>query len=430
MNGANKIMGIISPRNMTEFGKKLFRRIRSVAIVLLSGNNAKNMKVIAVTGTNGKTTTASFTNQILKNLGYKTAIYTTVFYEIDGKYYPNKTHMTISSAKVIQEFFKKAKNAKVDWVILEVTSHALDQYRIYGVTVDIAILTNLTQDHLDYHGTMEKYADAKSKLLTDYGAKYVILNSDDNWFDFFRDKAKGKVCSVGVNKADFLISNMKLGVDGSSYDFELDKHKHHVKTPAIGEFNIYNMSFAILAASFTGKSIDDVLHAAERTSTVAGRLERVEAGQNFTVMVDYAHTPDAIKNVLEAGRAITNKKVRLVFGATGDRDKAKRVPMGKVAAKYADVVYLTDDETYTENGDKIRATVLKGIEEQNAKREVKVIADRQDAIRQAFMDSNSGDVVILAGIGHEDYRNMGGKKMPWNEVEISNSILKEILNKN
>lgn len=430
MNGVEKAISIILPDNMVEFFKRLFRRARSILTVYLSGNNAKNMKVVAVTGTNGKTTTASFTNQILKNLGYKTAIYTTVFYEIDGSYYPNKTHMTISSARVIQKFFKKAKKAGVDWVILEVTSHALDQYRIYGVPIEIAMLTNLTQDHLDYHGTMEKYADTKGRLLTDYGAKYVILNSDDNWFEFFSNKAKGKVYSVGVKSADLLISNIKLDSVGSSYDFQFDNHKHHVKTSAIGEFNIYNMSFAILAASFTGKSIDEAIEAAERTTSVAGRLERVEAGQDFTVMVDYAHTPDAIKNVLQAGRAITNRKVRLVFGATGDRDKAKRIPMGKIASQYADVIYLTDDETYTEDANKIRETVLKGIKEGNANREVKVIADRQDAIRQAFMDSNSGDVVILAGIGHEDYRNMGGKKMPWNEVEISNSILKEILNKN
>mgnify|MGYP006269119735 CR=1 FL=1 len=426
MNGAKNILRRLVPSSLLSFLELIFRRTRSILIVLLNGNQARGIKVIAITGTNGKTSTASFTNQILKKLGYKTAIYTTVYSEVDGNYSENKTHMTISSAKVIQVFFAKAKKAKVDWVVLEVTSHALDQYRTYGIKVDIAMLTNLSQDHLDYHGSMDNYAKAKSKLLTDYGAKNIILNSDDEWFEYFKSKSPSSVTSIGKKNADFTLKNIEVTNSGSKYDFSYKGNVYHVKTPVIGEFNVYNTSFAILASHFTGKSLEDTIRAASEISGVAGRLERVDAGQDFEVIVDYAHTPDALKNVLIAGREVCSSKLRLVFGATGDRDKGKRVPMGEVAAKYADVVYLTDDETYTENGDLIRKKVLEGINSAKHKSEVMEIPDRMDAIRAAFKDSEKGDVVILAGIGHEDYRNMGGKKMPWSEVEISKKLLKEL----
>jgi UDP-N-acetylmuramoyl-L-alanyl-D-glutamate--2,6-diaminopimelate ligase len=197
--------------------------------------------------------------------------------------------------------------------------------------------------------------------------------------------------------------------------------------PLVGEFNVYNATMAVAVGQLIGLPKQSIPEGIKLLDVVEGRLEPVSAGQDFTVLVDYAHTPDALKNVISAVKAITKGSVRVVFGATGDRDPGKRQAMGEVAAELADMIYLTDDETYTEDGDLIRAAVREGIEKRKGK--YIEIADRREAIKQAFLDSEHGDVVLLAGIGHQNYRNMGGKKEPWDERVIAKELLNEILKK-
>lgn len=425
MKPVKKLIRRLIPKSGLKIVEKLFRQGRGVYYQVRYGFPARGMRVIAVTGTNGKSTTCAYINEVLKASGYKTAVLTTIFYEIDGKQVPNKTHFTIDKQSIVQSFFAQAKRADVDFVVLEVTSHALDQDRIMGVPVEIAVVTNLTQDHLDYHKTMLEYARVKSLLLRSYGAKWAILNADDNWYEYFVEQSYAKVFSIGKkSSAAGKISSVKLTKDWSTAKLKTEGHLIDLKTKLLGEYNLYNAA----AAASVGLLLDIPPQKIEKgissLENLNGRAEEVNVGQNFRVLVDFAITPDAIEKVLISLQKITTGKVRIVFGATGDRDKAKRPIMGEVAAKYADYIYLTDDETYTEDGDKIRNEVFGGIKKARATTKTKVIPDRLEAIKSALNDAKKGDTVLVTGLGHETERNMGGKLLPWSEKDIIRNILK------
>lgn len=389
---------------------------------------ARDMRVIAVTGTNGKTTTCSYINAMLKHAGYKTAVYTTAFIEVDGDNQPNKTHLTISHQSVVQKFFAEARSAQVDWVILEVTSHALDQGRIDGTPIEIAAITNLTQEHLDYHGTMDRYAAAKALLLrAPYSPRVCVLNADDEWFTFFADRATGEVMSYGMApKADIRLTSADLSPHGFSITARYIGTHTAFTSRLVGKFNAYNALAAYGVGVAAGLSQEEIEQGLASLKSVPGRMEQIEAGQPFSVIVDFAITPDALEQVLTALQEVTTGKVAIVFGSTGDRDRTKRGPMGEVVGKLADRIYLTDDETYTEDPETIRQEVYAGIKAARAIKKTKVIDDRREAIRQAFKDAQPGDTVLLTGIGNEDYRNMGGKKEPWDERVVAREELKAL----
>lgn len=411
----------VIPKNAIKSAEDQYRLGKAKLATARYGKPSSQLKVIAVTGTNGKTTTCTYINEVLKAGGFTTAVNTTAFQEIAGVRSANTNHMTVASVWSVLKFMSEAKKAQVDWVILEVTSHALDQHRLRGVRVDIAVVTNLSQDHLDYHGTMENYAEAKARLLTEYEAEKVVLNADDEWFEFFAGKRKDKPFTVGRSKATHQIKSLNLTAEGTSFTLISSAATTPVTTKLVGEFNVYNAAQAMVAGQAAGVSAKDAAQGIANVYGVPGRLEPVVAGQPFAVLVDYAHTPDAIENVLKALKGIAKGKVCLVFGATGDRDAKKRPIMGAIAAKNADMIYLTDDETYTESPEAIRAAVRKGIESANGT--YVEIADRKEAIKRAFADAGPNDVVLLAGIGHQDYRAMGGKKEPWDEREVARELL-------
>lgn len=414
------------PKSLIRLVEKAYRKGRGLLWQVRYGFPARGMRVIAVTGTNGKTTTTSYINEILKAAGYKTAVLNTVFYEVAGKKVPNRTHFTIDKQSIVQSFFSRARKADVDFVVIEVTSHALDQDRLMGVPVEIAVVTNLTQDHLDYHKTMKNYARAKSLLLRNFGAKYAVLNIDDGWFGFFSEASSAEVFSYGKGKqADLNISGVKLGADGSSAQFKASAKRFTVRTNLPGEFNVYNAAAAASAGHLLGIGEKNICDGIASLGEVSGRMEQIKAGQKFRVFVDFAITPDALEKALGALGKTSKGKVRVVFGATGDRDKGKRPDMGKAAAEFADYIYLTDDETYTEDADNIRKAVLKGIIQAGAENRTEVIPDREKAIEKAFADSGSGDAVLIAGLGHEDSRNMGGKLVPWRDQEVARTLLKK-----
>lgn len=421
-----KVVRKVVPKKAVKAIEYSYRKGRGVAWQAMYGFPASGLKMIAVTGTNGKTTTASYVNSVLKASGLKTAVYTTAYYEIDDERVPNDTHMTVASQKSVQEFFAKAKKASVDWVILEVTSHSLHQGRIAGLHPAIGIITNLSQEHLDYHGTMEDYAHAKASLFTKYGAKIAILNHDDKWHKFFSDNIYQKQLSFGENDdARIKLKNVELNSDGSNFDVLVDGKRIKFTTKLLGKFNIYNALCAIAVGLEIGLDPEKIKNGISDLKSVPGRMEEIDEGQNFTVLVDFAITPDALENVLDTLVQTSKGKVSIVFGATGDRDASKRGPMGEVVADYADRIYLTDDETYTEDPKAIRDAVYAGIATKNARSKTLVFDDRLEAIKQAFADAKRGDTVLLTGIGHENYRNMGGKKVPWDEREIARQLLKK-----
>lgn len=423
-----KIIRTLVPAALVRGLEGVYRGSRGLFWQVFYGFPTKGVKVIAVTGTNGKTTTSSYINSVLQAGGLKTAVYTTAYYEIGGKRVPNRTHMTVTSQKSVQAFFAKAKKAKVDYVILEVTSHALEQKRIKGVNVEVAVMTNLTQDHLDYHGTMENYAAAKARLFSpEYSPEHAILNVDDDWYDFFLARSDSPKINYGQRKdASLRLKQFTLKPTGTKFTVHFKEHEMHLETRLIGLFNVYNALAAASVGLALGLKHQDIKKGIAALDVVPGRMEQIEVGQDFAVLVDFAYTADALQNVLTTIRNVSRGRVAIVFGATGDRDKTKRGPMGEVVAKLADRIYLTDDETYTEDPEAIRQAVYAGIAAARGQGKTRVFDDRLKAIQQAFKDARKGDTVLLAGIGHEDYRNMGGKKLPWDERDIARTELSQL----
>ncbi len=413
------------PKGAVKKLESTYRRKRVQLVSARYGNPAKGQKVIAVTGTNGKTTTLNYVNEILKEAGHTTAMFTTAVIEIAGERKINDLNATVASVDRMQRFFRDAKRAKVDYTLLEVTSHALDQHKLDGVPIKAAIMTNLTQDHLDYHGTMEIYAAAKAKMFMNE-PEFIILNRDDEWFDYYNgfSAAAQKITYGKHDEAEAKIEYTKLYRRGSEATLVIDHQtKLDLATALPGEFNIYNMVAAASTAYLLGVNVDDIIEGIANLEGVPGRFERVPTGRDFDVFVDYAHTPDALQKFLEAAKAITKNRVILVFGATGDRDKGKRPIMGEIASRFADRILLTDEESYNEDPAAIRNQVMGGIESAGGSAKTTEIADRHEAIKKALGIATKGDVVVITGMGHEKFRIINGKRLPWNDADVVREIL-------
>ena len=410
----------VLPRPLLEKVEDTYRKDRAKLLSARYGHPARGLKVLAITGTNGKTTTASFLNETLKEAGLKTAMFTTAVIEIDGKKSINDLNATVASTRRMQEFFRDAKKAKVDYVILEVTSHALVQHKLAGVPIEAAIMTNLTQDHLDYHGTMEKYAAAKA-LLFATEPKFIVLNRDDEWFDYFDQyHASAQKMTYGTHEeAEAHIDHVQLYRKGSEAAVTIDHQtKLELATALPGKFNVYNMTAAAALAYLLGLKLRDIQEGVANLENVPGRFERAVEGLGFDVIVDYAHTPDALEKLLEAAKNITKNRVILVFGATGDRDKGKRPIMGEIAARLADRIVLTDEESYNEDPNTIREQVRQGIEAHKGSAKLLEVADRRAAIEKALSIATKGDTVLVTGMGHEKFRIIAGEREPWNDSEV------------
>jgi len=417
----------VLPSGVVRAIEEVYRRNRVALISARYGNPAKSLKVIAITGTNGKTTTACFINEILKEAGMKTAMFTTALIEISGKSKLNDLNVTVASTSRMQQFFRDAKRAKVDYVILEVTSHALQQHKLASVPIEVAVMTNLTQDHLDYHGTMEKYAAAKGKLFASRPS-FIVLNRDDEWFDFFDTfSASDQKITYGTNdEAETKIEHVKLYRKGSEATVVIDHQtKLELATALPGKFNVYNMVAAAATAYLLGVKLTDIVEGVANLEGVPGRFERVVEGLEYDVIVDYAHTPDALEKLLEAARTLTKNRVILVFGACGDRDKTKRPMMGEIAALLADRIILTDEESYDEDPQAIRDQVHAGILAAKGDGKMLEIADRREAIEKAISIAKKGDTIFITGMGHEQYRIVNGERLPWNDADVVREVLNE-----
>lgn len=403
-----------------------YRKTRVRAVSARYGNPARNLKVIAVTGTNGKTTTVNFINEILKEAGYRTAMFSTAVLELDGKTKVNDLNATVGTTARMQRFFRAAKKAKVDYVVMEFPSHAIDQHKLDTVPVEVAVMTNLTQDHLDYHKTMEQYAATKAKLFA-RTPKYIVLNRDDEWFEYF-DKYPAGIHKITYGKheeSEAKIDDIKLYRKGTEAFITIDHQtKLELATNLPGEFNAYNMVAAACVAYLLEIKLNDIQEGVANLEDIPGRFERVETDKPYDVIVDYAHTPDALEKILKAARDITKHRVILVFGACGDRDKSKRPLMGEIAAKAADRIILTDEESYNEDPSQIRAQIYEGIERTSGG-EVKTteIADRKEAIAKALSLAKKDDIVLITGMGHEQYRIINGKREPWNDGDVVRELL-------
>lgn len=403
-----------------------YRRARVRAVSARYGNPARHLKVIAVTGTNGKTTTVNFINEILKEAGFKTAMFSTALIELNGKTKVNDLNATVGTTSRMQRFFRAAKKAKVDYVVMEFPSHAIDQHKLDTVPVEVAVMTNLTQDHLDYHKTMDHYAATKAKLFAKE-PKYIVLNRDDEWFDYFDSYPAGihKITYGKHDDAEAKIDEVKLYRKGTEAFVTIDHQtKLELATNLPGEFNAYNMVAAASVAYLLDIQLDDIQEGIANLEAIPGRFERIEAEVPYDIVVDYAHTPDALEKILIATKKVTKNRVILVFGACGDRDKIKRPIMGEIAAKEADRIILTDEESYYEDPAAIRAQVFEGIERaKGGAMKTTEVADRKEAIKKALSVAKKDDTILITGMGHEQFRIINGKREPWNDGDVVRELL-------
>jgi len=399
----------------------------AILLNLINGFPGRKFKVIGITGTNGKTTTAFMVHRMLHEAGYKVGLMTTVAYGVGGNIKPQDVHMTNVPVPLMMKRLKYLHNRGAEWLVMEVTSQALAQNRVWGVPFHLAVMTNISQDHLDYHLTMDRYVNSKVKLfrLADRnhgGLRLGIINADDETAGRFA-KAVSKKLTYGFDKGELRAAAIKTSAGSSSFTALTDTEELKIKLNLPGRFNVYNALAAIgvgLALGISNKMIERGIAALEG---VPGRMTSFKAKAGYNAVVDFAHTPDALENAIQAVKAGTKGNVILVFGATGDRDKSKRPVMGEVAAGIADRIFLTDDETYTENPGAIIDEVYKGIVAAGGKSKTTIIDDRFEAIKAAFAAAKKDDTVLLTGIGHETTRNMGGKEEPWNEIQIVKDLL-------
>ncbi|MDO4870562.1 MAG: UDP-N-acetylmuramoyl-L-alanyl-D-glutamate--2,6-diaminopimelate ligase [Candidatus Saccharibacteria bacterium] len=422
-----KITRKILPAKVTHKIETVYRKSRLKILSTAYGNPAEQVKVIAITGTNGKTTSMSVLNEILKAAGKTTILTTTAGREVAGEHIDADSCSTVPSTKELQQLFRLAIDKQVDYLLLEVTSHALTQYKLPKMQIEAAGFTNLTQEHLDYHGTMASYADAKIKLFTDFNAKHKLLNADDQWFNYFKQKIGDDIASYGTAKnADFRIKKVKLFKRGSEITILHNNEELMVSTPLAGKFNAYNVTLAVAIALSLGIDNQSIIEGVANLESVKGRLQWLDNKLGIDVMIDYAHTPDGIEKILELAKEISRGKIHIVFGSAGGRDLSKLPAMGRAAAKYADRIFVTDEENRNEPAENIRNGILQGIKEAGAEQKGIDIADRGEAIESALRVADKGDVVIVAGLGHQNYRNMNNINIKWSDIAETEKILRKL----
>jgi len=376
------------------------------------------LRVLGVTGTNGKTTVAFMIRTVLEAAGISTGLIGTVRYEIGDRVIP--AARTTPESLEVQQMMSQMLKAGCEACVMEVSSHALDQKRVLGVEFDVAIFTNLTRDHLDYHGTMENYFAAKQKLFTalEHGAKKAaaVINIDDTFGARLSGTTKVEVeLNFGLRQSARLrATRIELGPDGSRFVVEAPERKFALRLPLIGRHNIYNALAAVGACLALKVDVAKIQAALSKMAAVPGRLERVDCGQPFGVFVDYAHTDDALRNVLTTLRELTKGRLLLAFGCGGNRDAGKRSRMGRVAAELADFTLITSDNPRKEEPEKIAAQIEEGFHAVRAEA-CAIELDRRRAIQQIVGKAEPGDIVLIAGKGHETYQEFDDTVVPFDD---------------
>ena len=381
----------------------------------------RRLKLVGITGTNGKTTLTYLVRSILQQDDRKVGLVGTISYWIDRQKIdaPNTTPESLDLQRMLAQMSEQG----IYTAVMEVSSHALVMHRVDGMEFDVAVFTNLNHEHLDFHLTMDAYREAKGRLFKKIKKVGVaVINRDDPQWKYFYDLAETKrwTYSLNVPEADFYAKSYSCTPNGSSIQLVTPSGEMTLHTRLIGESNVYNTiaSAAVgLALRIDPKAIESGLENAE---VVPGRMESIRAGQAFNLWIDYAHTPHAFEVLLKTARNMTRGRLLFLFGCGGDRDQGKRPLMGKVASRYADRIYLTEDNPRSEDPQEIAAQIIQGMED---KSKVEVIIDRKEGIRKALETARPGDTLILAGKGHEEYQIIGDKKLHFSDKETALELL-------
>ncbi len=390
---------------------------------------SNRMNVIGVTGTNGKTTTAYFIGQILRKAGHKIGIIGTISYQIGERIIPAVN--TTPDSLQLRILLSQMLEAGIETVIMEVSSHAIDQKRIAGIEFDTCIFTNLTPEHLDYHETFEKYQDTKLKLFEQMGknskkntAKKAIINIDSPISRRFLDVCHVDIITYGLNTNAFVYAtDIRSTLSGSCFKLHIPTDKSiEVKINLAGRYNIYNALAGISAVLAFGLSLSEIKSGLKSLKSVPGRFEKVNANADFHIIVDYAHTPDGMKQVLSTARALTDNKIITVFGCGGDRDRLKRPQMGSIASELSDYTIITSDNPRTEDPMKIIGEIVKGIKNTDGNA-IRIMPDRKSAIQRAMELAKENDLVMILGKGHETYQVLKDTVVPFDDRQIVKEIL-------
>lgn len=410
--------------------KNYYHLAQAILANLICGFPSGKIKVVGITGTNGKTTTTQMITKILEESGAKVAMASTINFKIGEKEWVNATKFTTLSSFAVQKFIKRAVDAKCEYLILETSSHSLDQYRVWGVRYDTAVITNVTREHLDYHKTMEEYRLAKHRLFRN--VKTTVVNLDmEKPQDYIIHSAKNKFGYTTINTQNnfnegiqvMRAEKLELGINYSRY--KIKNTEFDLKMP--GRFNMENALAATCVGRSYGVKLETIKSALEKMTGVPGRMEHIPNDKNIDIIVDYAVTPDSLEKMYDLISRIRKEKSKViaVFGSCGERDRGKRPIMGSIVDKYADHIIITNEDPYNEDPWQIINEVADGVKNKKEGENFWKIFDRREAIRKALRMSNAGDIVVVSGKGAEETMLIGEKKIPWNDRSV---ILEELKN--
>lgn len=394
------------------------------------GHPTNELKLVGITGTNGKTTVTYMLESIWDTEGLCSSVLGTIDYRFGGK--SRESLMTTPEAHDLMRMFREMRDEGVEISAMEVSSHALDKRRVEDCEFDAAVFTNLTQDHMDYHKTFENYLNAKKRLFTEVlersgkDKKYSIINIDDPYGERIANEAKGQVVTYSAHNPSALVyaESSEITENGIEATVKTPKGDLTIKSKLFGAHNLSNLLAAAGTAVMLGSPIDSIEQGLSRITSVPGRLEGIQNSLGIAVLVDYAHTPDALENVLNASRPLTSGRLILVFGCGGDRDRAKRPQMGLIGRELSDILLVTSDNPRTESPEKIIDDIEEGVlSSKSSDKPYFRIADRKEAITHAIELARENDTVLIAGKGHEDYQIIGKKKFPFDDREIASDAI-------
>ena len=402
------------------------RRALALAAAEVHGHPSRALNLVGITGTNGKTTTAFLVAAMMKATGEEVALASTIEYRIGGEQV--KAERTTPEASDIERFLRRAVNAGCRVAVMEASSQALDLHRCDALRYRVAVFTNLTRDHLDYHGTMETYFAAKHKLFDGSLGEMPhtsVVNIDDEYGARLAAELKERRVRVITyaldEEADVSAHDIKFSLGGMQFNLRTSEGEQVVRSPLVGRPHVYNILAAVATGLALGFKVEGMKEAIERCAGAPGRFERVAHRGDFAVVVDYAHTDDALANVIKTARDVTPGRITTVFGCGGDRDRTKRAPMGEVAARLSDVVIVTSDNPRTEDPEAILADIEVGLRATD--KPYRKIADRREAITLAIDEAQTGDMVLIAGKGHEDYQIVGKDVIHFDDCDVALAAL-------
>jgi UDP-N-acetylmuramoyl-L-alanyl-D-glutamate--2,6-diaminopimelate ligase len=431
MANIRKIVKKLIPNNLFRSIEPYGHLIEAVIANIRYGFPSRHMHIIGVTGTNGKTTTTNLIHRMLHEAGFKVGILSTVAYGVGDDIKPQIEHMTTAQAGILQKRLRDFKRAGVEWVVLETSSHSLAQYRTWGVPYEIAVMTNVTGDHLDYHGSFDNYLEAKLMLFVLASKRpggFGVVNADDlNAGKFI--KSMSRSITYGIDNGEVKASNIKLGADGSTYQAHVGDDHYKIKVNIPGDFNISNSLAAVAVGRELGLTKKQIEKGIAALKGVEGRMAIVDEGQKFRVIIDHASTPDAFERFFANVRPTTKGKLIAVFGSAGRRDEAKRAIQGEIAGRFCDEIILTEEDDRDVDGNKILDQIAEGAKKSGkvVDKDLFLILDRESAIKFALGCAESvDDTVVLLGKGHEKTIERSDGEYPWNETEITHKALQKL----